>query len=275
MVRLAIFGCATVATLLTVCIFVYLLRESWPALTEVGPAALALGDRWQPISAPPGFGSWHMIIGSAVVTIGAMALAAPLGFLVAVGIRYELSRPWSSIVRRMLEVLAGIPSVVIGLFGLVVLVPAMGSGQGLLPATLILALMVVPTVALLTDSALRDVAPEHRTAAASLGLSQRAMVLHVLVPAARRGIWSAVVLAAGRALGETMAVLMVCGNVVQLPDSLTAPIRTLTTNIALEMGYAEGTHRAALFTSGVLLTAVVVLLVVLAAWRGRSRSPVY
>ena len=171
--------------------------------------------------------------------------------------------------------LAGIPSVVYGLWGLTVLAPLIARwqppGVSVLAGALVLALMVLPTVALTASSALAAVPASLLQGAAALGLSRRAVVLGVALPAARGGIVGGVLLAAARALGETMALLMVAGNVVQMPSGLFEPVRVLTANIALEMAYASGDHRAALFASGVLLTALVLALA-LTAGRVQSRS---
>ena len=163
----------------------------------------------------------------------------------------------------MLELLAGIPSVVYGLWGLVVLVPIIQGwqppGASVLAGILVLALMIVPTVALFADAALRQVPMHLISAAAALGMRRWTITTKVMLPAARHGIGAGVMLAFGRALGETLAMVMVCGNIVQVPASLFDPVRTLTANIALEMAYAQGAQRSALFASGLALLALVIL----------------
>lgn len=175
--------------------------------------------------------------------------------------------------QRLIELLAGIPSVVYGFWGLVVLVPLINQlhppGSSLLAGILILSLMILPTVTLVASSSFASVPASYFHSARALGLGQWAIVWGVVLPASKSGLIAGVVLATGRALGETMAVLMVCGNVVQVPDSLFAPVRTLTANMALEMGYATANHRSALFVSGLILMAVIagLMLMVRKQWR--------
>ncbi|WP_269844814.1 phosphate ABC transporter permease subunit PstC [Methyloprofundus sedimenti] len=198
-------------------------------------------------------------------TLGALLLATPLGIASALFSRYYAPPAVATGYRRLIELLAGIPSVVYGLWGLTTLAPLIAQlhppGVSLLTALLILALMILPTIALSVDAALLAVPIAYHQGAAALGLSRWAMIKGVILPAAHSNITSGIMLAAGRAIGETMAVLMVAGNVVQLPHSLFDSVRTLTANIALEMSYAMGDHRAALFVSGLALMLMVLLLV--------------
>ncbi|HEX5386741.1 MAG TPA: ABC transporter permease subunit, partial [Gemmatimonadales bacterium] len=191
--------------------------------------------------------------------------AGSVGILSAIFQEFYAPRRTAAAYRHLLSLLAGIPSVVFGFWGLVVLAPIIGRihppGPSLLAAVLVLALMVLPTVALLAETSLGAVPREQLLGASALGLSRWSVATHVALPAARRGIVAALVLGAGRAVGETMAVLMVSGNVVQWPSSVFDPVRTLTANIALEMSYALGTHRSALFVSGLALTVMVMILV--------------
>jgi phosphate transport system permease protein len=203
-----------------------------------------------------------------------VALATPLGLASALFSRFYAPAPVGLLFRRLIELLAGIPSVVYGFWGLVVLTPAIRHwqppGQSLLAAILILAIMILPTIALLAESGLRGVPRPYLDGAAALGLSRWATIRGVALPAARGAIVTAVVLATGRAFGETMAVLMVSGNVVNMPASVFDPVRALTANIALELGYALGVHRSALFVSGLLLMTVAVALVAVSQRFGAS-----
>lgn len=245
----------------------FLVRESQIALGSVQLARFISDPGWHPTprAADGAFNLAPMVLGTLLSTLGAMLIAAPLGLLSAVFRHDYAPRPLAAVYQRMIELLAGIPSVVFGLWGLVTLVPLIRllapPGPSLLAAILILTLMVLPTVALFADAAIAAVPHAHRQAAAALGLSRARTVWCVVVPAARGGIYGGACLAAGRALGETMAVLMVSGNVVQAPGSLLDPVRTLTANIALEMAYAMHDHRSALFVSGLLLALVVSALV--------------
>ena len=191
-----------------------------------------------------------------------------LGILSAIFCQYVAPPTTAKTYRKLVELLAGIPSVVYGFWGLVVITPIIAQwqapGASLCAAILILALMVLPTIALMTDAALANVPKSYIDTAASLGLSPYTTVVNIVMPVAKRGIITALLLATGRAIGETMAVLMVAGNVVQIPTSIFDPIRTLTANIALEMAYAMNDHRAALFASALILLIIVSLLVITA-----------
>lgn len=240
-------------------IVAFVAREAWPALHELGPRAFFSGEGWQPTRPAPraSYDTSALWVGSAAASLLALCVAVPLGLGCALHARF-FAPPWlARLQRRALELLAGLPSVLLGLWGLVALVPWVRRiappGPSLCAGALVLALMVLPTIALLSESALASVPTSTVQAAHALGLSRVSVALRVVVPAARGGVSSAVLLAGARALGETMAVVMVCGNVVQLPGSLFDPVRTLTANIALEMGYASELHRSSLFVSGLLL----------------------
>lgn len=264
---------AGLAALIVVGIFVFLFVEALPALRATGLTRFFSDAAWYPADGPQAgqFNLLPMLAATLALSAGAIGLAGFSGVLLAAF--YVLYAPpaiakWY---RRMLEILAGIPSVVYGFWGLVTITPLIREflgppGQSLLAAILILALMILPTVALLAGQALQAVPRSYLAGAAALGLSRTATLLGVVIPAARGGIASAVLLAAGRALGETMAVLMVAGNVVQMPESLTAPVRTLTANIALELGYAMSHHRSALFVSGLVLLVLIFALTMLVEW---------
>lgn len=267
-------ACGVASASVVVLIVGFLAWKSWPAVTDIGLGRFIADDAWTPTSG--GFSLVAMVASTAAVTLGAVLLAGPLGVASALFSHYYAPRAVAGLYRRGVELLAGIPSVVFGFWGLVTLVPLIakwggGAGASLLAAVLVLALMVLPTVALLSESALAAVALDQRRGAAALGLGTWASLRRVVLPAAAPGLASAVLLAAMRAVGETMAVLMVAGNVVQLPGDPLAPVRVLTANIALEMGYAHGDHRSALFFSGVVLLALVAGGVLLADVLDRGR----
>ncbi|MEM7585944.1 MAG: phosphate ABC transporter permease subunit PstC [Acidobacteriota bacterium] len=255
---------------LVLLIAAFVLVESWPALTAVGIDRFLYDPSWHPAGGPE-VGSFNlvpMLLGTLLTTLGAIVLAAPLGVLSAIFRRVYAPPFLGRAYRWLIELLAGIPSVVYGFWGLVVVVPILASfeppGASLLAGILILTLMILPTTALTSDAALVSVPRRYLEGAAALGLSRWATLRGVVLPAAGSGIGTGILLAIGRALGETMAVLMVCGNVVAVPDSLFAPVRTLTANIALEMAYALEGHRSALFVSGLLLLLLVSALVLAA-----------
>lgn len=266
--------CALLSAALLLLIVGFLVVESLPALRHLGFLRFLTDASWHPAAgaAQGEFNLAPMIWGSAAVAAGAILLAGPLGLLSAVFLRFYAPRPLAGAYRRLVELLAGIPSIVYGFWGLVTLVPLLARlqppGASLLAGVLVLGLMVMPTVTLLADSALGAVPRERLQGAAALGLSRLATLRAVALPTARRGMAAGLILGCGRALGETMAVLLVTGNVVQNPDGLFAPVRTLTANIALEMAYAMEDHRSALFVSGLILTGMVALLVA-AAEAGR------
>lgn len=262
---------AAAATAGLICLLIVglLLLESLPALQALGTRVVS-DPAWRPTpeAADGAFRITPMIVATLVITAGAVAIAAPLGLASALFCACYAPPGVALVYRRLVELLAGIPGVIYGFWGLVVLVPLLAvwrpPGASLLAAMLVLALMILPTIALISESALRAVPGRYRQAAAALGLSRWGTLWHVILPAARRGIVTAVILATGRAIGETLAVVMVVGNIVRFPSGLLEPVRALTGAIALEMGYASGDHRSALFLSGLVLMLLVLLLVMLA-----------
>lgn len=253
---------AGLSALLLFLVVVFLGKEAWPVLSH-GGWHMFLSDRgWYPLEGK--FGLMPMILTSLAMMAGAIIIAVPFGLAGAIFVRFYAPPVFSKAYKAVMALLAGIPSVVFGLWGLTVLVPLIAQikppGSSLLAAILILALMILPTVALTSFAALDAIPRSILSGAQALGMTRKGKILFVAVPAARAGIVGGILLAMARALGETMAVLMVAGNVVQNPDSLFASVRALTANIALEMAYATDLHRASLFASGLFLTSVVFLL---------------
>ncbi len=253
--------------LLLVLVVFFLVKESWPVIRNGGWQAFFQDQGWYPSEGR--FGMMPMIWASLAMTLGAILLALPIGLASALFLQFYASEPIAKGYRLLLNLLAGIPSVVFGLWGLTQLVPLIGAwqppGASLLAAILVLTLMIVPTVALTSAAALAAVPRELLSAAVALGFTRKTMMISVVIPAAKGGIIRGALLAIARALGETMAVLMVAGNVVQNPSGLFEPVRALTANIALEMAYAMDDHRAGLFVSGLLLILVVWILAMVAA----------
>ncbi len=266
----AVRAAALAAGLIALLIVVFLLVESAPALRAVGVGRFLTDDAWRPSAGriEGRFDLTPMLIGSLAATIGAVALATPLGLLSAAFVVFVAPPRIAGLYRRVIELLAGVPSVVYGFWGVTVLAPLIRMwrppGQSLLAGVLILTIMILPTIALLSETALRSAPRASIRGAAALGLSRWAMIRGVVLPTARGGIFAGVLLATGRAIGETMAVLMVAGNVVQTPSSVFDPVRTLTANIALELGYAVDIHRSALFVSGLALMVIISALVLTA-----------
>lgn len=247
-------------------IMLFLVIETWPAFQEVGLFSFFTDEGWYPT------GNLYlltpMLWGTILATLGAIMLAAPIGILSALFLQYYAPPLIAIGFRRLIELLAGIPSVVFGLWGLVVLVPLIAHwhppGPSLLAGILILFLMILPTITLLVQASLAQIPVSVIHHATALGLSRWSMIRSVILPMAKAGIFTGMFLGVARALGETMAILMVCGNVVQIPSHIFEPVRTLTANIALEMAYALGNHRSALFVSGLLLMIIVILFVIMA-----------
>lgn len=253
-------------------ILFFLLAESLPLLREVPAVRFVTDTSWQPTEGA--YNLVPMLSGTLYAAGGALFLATPLGIASALFVAYYALPSAARIYRRLIELLAGIPSVVYGFWALTTLVPLINElhppGASLLAGILVLTLMILPTVALTAHAALLAVPDEYLRGAAALGMSRWSIIRGVVLPAARMGVTAGIILAAGRAIGETMAVLMVTGNVVQRASTVYDPIRTLAANIALEMPYALGDHRAALFVSGLMLMLLVIALWSAAARIGRN-----
>ncbi len=266
-------GFAAIAGSIVLFIMIFLILEAFPALQHIGLIRFFTDFSWHPVEGL--YNLTPMLWGTMFAMAGSVLIATPLGILSAVFCHYYAPPALAGLYRRLIELLAGIPSVVYGFWGLVVLVPLIGElhppGPSLLAGILILTAMILPTIALTADASLASVPPQYVRGATALGLPRWATIRGVVLPAAKSGLFTGVILGTGRAIGETMAILMVCGNVVQTPSSLFDPVRTLTANIALEMAYALGDHRAALFVSGLVLMAMIVALIASAEWISRGR----
>ncbi|MEM7260903.1 MAG: phosphate ABC transporter permease subunit PstC [Planctomycetota bacterium] len=247
----------TVTILALIVLFVF--AEAWPALRDIGLPRFFTDPTWHPTSGS--YGALPMVVATLATTSLAVAIALPTGLLCAVYANFHAPPRIGRALRAVVELLAGIPSVVYGFWALMTIVPMLARveppGSSLLAGALVLAVMILPTVVLVIDQALRELPRELAFGAAALGMSRGAAVWRIFVPAVRRSIGTASILGAARALGETMAVLLVCGNEVRFPSSPFDSVRTLTANIALEMAYALDDHRAALFATGALLLLLV------------------
>tara|TARA_R110001606_G_scaffold399222_2_gene582425 strand:- start:79637 stop:80479 length:843 start_codon:yes stop_codon:yes gene_type:complete len=253
-------------------ILFFLINESLPLIQRIGLMRFFTDESWHPLSNL--YWLVPMLLASFYMAVGAVLLATPLGVVVAIFGHYYAPELLAKFYRGLLGLLSGIPSVVFGLWGMIVIVPFivqwMPPGASLLAGIIVLTIMILPLVALTTDAALKRIPITYMRTAISMGLSRWGTIRRIFLPVAFPGILSGVVLQSGRALGETMAVLMVSGNVVQIPSSLFQPVRTLTANIALEMSYAMGEHRLALFCSGLLLLCLTIALVLLANYISRN-----
>lgn len=258
-------------------IILFILGAAIPAFREVGFFKFLFGTEWFPNGER--YGVFPMIVATLAVTVGALLFGGAIGVFAAVFLVYFCPKRLKGVFNQIVVLLAGIPSIIYGFFGMIVLLPALKtlfgaeSGSGLLASSLILGIMILPTVASLTKNALESVPASYAEGSLALGANKYQTVFKVLLPAAKTGILSAFTLGAGRAIGETMAVLVVCGNSAFFPDGLFSPIRPLTVNIVNEMGYALGTHRSALFATGFILLGFILLLNGLLAFIKRNKKP--
>lgn len=253
-------ACISIVSVLLICIF--LLANGLPAIKEIGIKNFLLGEIWRPSSNE--FGILPMIVGSLYVTLGALVIGVPIGIFTAVFMAKFCPPVLYKLLKLAINLMAGIPSVVYGFFGLVVLVPFVrnyigGYGMGVLTASILLGIMILPTIVSVSESAIRAVPNHYYEGGLALGASHERSIFFVVLPAAKRGILASVILGLGRAVGETMAVIMVAGNQAILPSSLTSGVRTLTTNIVMEMGYSSGLHRQALIGTAVILFLFVLI----------------
>jgi phosphate transport system permease protein len=239
-------------------ICVFLFANGLPAIREIGLLHFLFGKEWSPTDTPPSFGVFPMIVGSLYGTAGAILIGAPTGILAAVFMARVCPKSLYRVAKPSVDLLAGIPSVVYGFFGLAAIVPLLGNS--ILSACVLLGVMILPTIIGISESALRAVPEHYYEGALALGAGHYRSVFFVVLPAAKSGVLAAAVLGVGRAVGETMAVIMVAGNQARMPISLLRGVRTLTANIVLEMGYASGLHREALIATGVVLFVFILLI---------------
>jgi len=248
-------------------IIVFIFREGFPIFQGYGVTNFIFGMDWAPSDGK--YGIFTMIVGSLYITFLSLVIAVPLSILCAIFMAEVSPEIMRRILKPVIETLAAIPSVVYGFFGLIILVPFIrsslgGTGFGLLTASLILTVMIMPTIISVSEDALRSVPLEYKEASLALGATQWQTIRKVIFPAALPGIITSIILGMGRAIGETLAVIMVAGNVTQIPSSILDPVRALTSNIALEMGYATGLHYSALFGTAIILFFVIMALLVVA-----------
>lgn len=253
-------ACISIVSVLLICIF--LMANGLPAIKEIGIKNFLLGEVWRPSSNE--FGILPMIVGSLYVTLGALVIGVPIGIFTAVFMAKFCPPILYKPLKSAINLMAGIPSVVYGFFGLVVLVPFVrnyigGYGMGVLTASILLGIMILPTIVSVSESAIWAVPNHYYEGGLALGASHERSIFFVVLPAAKRGILASVILGLGRAVGETMAVIMVAGNQAILPSSLTSGVRTLTTNIVMEMGYSSGLHRQALIGTAAILFLFVLI----------------
>lgn len=259
------FIAASMSIVSLVLIIVFMFSNGIPVMLEYGLDEFLFGTTWRPTATEPRFGLLPMIMGSLYATIGAAALGVPIGILTALFMAEYCPKWLYKILKPAVSLMASIPSIVYGFFALQFLVPLVrdnfgGNGYSMLTAMILLAVMILPTVIELSESALRAVPRTYYNSSVALGATHERTIFRVILPAASSGVLSSIVLGIGRAIGETMAVVLVAGNQPIVPDGFLKGIRTLTTNIVLEMSYASGDHRSALIATGVILFVFILII---------------
>ncbi|MEG1835549.1 MAG: phosphate ABC transporter permease subunit PstC [Oscillospiraceae bacterium] len=254
---------ATVSIISVILICVFLFANGIPAMKEIGFFDFLTGKSWKPSNDI--YGIFPMILGSIYVTAGAVIIGVPVGILTAVFMARFCPKKLCKILKPAIDLLSGIPSVVYGFFGLMVIVPTIRnifsvSGSSMLAASIVLGIMILPTIIGVSESAIRAVPDSYYEGSLALGATHERSIFFLIVPAAKSGIMAGVVLGIGRAIGETMAVIMVAGNQAIMPQGLLKGIRTLTANIVIEMGYAADLHREALIATGVVLFVFILII---------------
>ena len=255
-------ACASVLAVALICLFLFV--NGIPAMKEIGIFKFLLGTMWKPGNNI--YGILPMIMGSIYVTAGAILIGVPIGILTSVFMASYCPKKVYRFLKSAIDLLAGIPSVVYGFFGLMMLVPLIrdlfhkGNGSSILSASILLGIMILPTIIGVTESAIRAVPSNYYEGSLALGATKERSLFFVVLPAAKSGLIAGVVLGIGRAIGETMAVVMVAGNQARMPAGILRGVRTMTSNIVLEMGYAADLHRQVLFTIGLVLFVFIMLI---------------
>ncbi|MEA5084067.1 MAG: phosphate ABC transporter permease subunit PstC [Lachnospiraceae bacterium] len=254
-------ACTSVLAVATICIFLF--AGGLPAIKEIGVSNFLFGTTWKPKNNI--YGILPMIVGSIYVTAGAIIVGVPVGILMAVFLSSFCPKRLYKVIKPLTELMAGIPSVVYGFFGLVVMVPFIrnvfgGHGSSMLTASLLLGIMILPTIIGVSEAAIKAVPDKYYQGALALGATHERSIFFAALPAAKSGIMAGIVLGIGRAIGETMAVIMVAGNQARMPNGILKGVRTMTSNIVLEMGYAADLHREALIATGVVLFVFILII---------------
>ncbi len=244
-------------------IFIFILFEGLPLFHKIGLKNIIMGSKWAPTKGS--FGIFPMIVSSFLVTFGALVIGAPMGLSCAIYLSEYSGKRMKMFLKPALELLAGIPSVVYGFLGVIYIVPLIrnyigGSGFSLLATSIILGIMILPTIISISFDSLMSVPKTYREGSFAMGATKWQTIYKVIIPAAKSGILASFILGMGRAIGETMAVIMIAGNALRIPTSILDPLRTLTGNIALELAYATGDHRLGLFSTGVVLLVIIMIL---------------
>ena len=253
----------SIVAILLICVFIF--RGGVPFIKEYGLKNFLLGREWKPSNSPPLYGILPMILGSFYVTIGACIVGVPIGVMTSVYMSHFSPKKIYNVLKASINLMAGIPSIVYGFFFLTVVVPIIrdifgGTGMNFITASILLGVMILPTIIGISESTLKAVPKEYYEGSIALGAGHEASIVKVVIPAARSGIFASIILGVGRAIGETMALILVAGNQARMPKGVTKGFRSLTTNIVMDMSYASGTHREALIATAVVLFIFILIL---------------
>lgn len=256
-------ACVSIISVILICYFIF--AGGTTALNKIGILNFLLGKDWSPTNIPPRFGILPMIMGSIHITIGAVLVGVPIGILAAIFMAKFCPQKLYKILKPLVNLMAGIPSIIYGFFGLVIIVPLIrdifgGTGNSILTASVLLGIMILPTIIGISEAAIRAVPESYYEGAIALGATHEQSIIFATLPAAKSGILSSIILGIGRAIGETMAVVMVAGNQARMPAGILKGIRSLTANIVIEMGYAADLHREALIATGVVLFVFILII---------------
>ncbi len=257
--------CAMISIISVLLICVFLFANGIPAINEIGVVNFLFGQKWAPSDVPPLYGIFPMIVGSLLTTIGSLIIGVPLGILTAIYMATICPKHIYKIIKPIIELMAGIPSIVYGFFGMMFLVPLISdifhvNGNTILTASILLGIMILPTIINISESAIKAIPNSYYEGSLALGASEERSIFRVIVPAAKSGIFASIILGIGRSIGETMAVIMVAGSQPRVPNSILKGVRTLTANIVIELGYAEGLHRDALIGTAVVLFVFILVI---------------
>lgn len=263
--KIVFFISATMSIIAIVLICIFIFAGGIPFIQEYGLKNFLLGTEWKPNNTPSSFGILPMILGSIYVTIGAIIIGVPIGILTATYLAKFCNKKIYKFLKPSINLMAGIPSIVYGFFALVVIVPIIrnifgGTGMNIITASILLGIMILPTIINISEASIRAVPRNYYEGSIALGASHEKSIMSIVLPAAKSGILSSIILGIGRAIGETMAVILVAGNQARMPAGLVKGIRTLTTNIVIEMAYAADEHRQALIATATILFAFILII---------------
>ncbi len=263
--HIVFFICATISIISVALICIFLFANGVPAILEIGVKDFLFGTKWAPSDTPALYGIFPMIVGSVYITLGSLIIGVPLGLLTAIYLATSCPDNIYKVLKPTIDLMAGIPSIVYGFFGMMFIVPLISdifkvNGNTILTASILLGIMILPTIINISESSIRAIPKSYYEGSLALGASNERSIFRVVVPAAKSGIFASIILGLGRSIGETMAVIMVAGSQPRIPNSILKGVRTLTANIVIELGYAEGLHREALIGTAVVLFVFILVI---------------